>query len=150
MTDFKKLAKTLVENSIASNFKEAIEEWDLKHIQKADNWNNCLCGKDIKELCFIHNKKTDVEFIIGNECIKKICPGHPLLGKTNTIFDCLDRIRKDLTKAPNKALLLYAKNNNVLNDWEYKFTEDTRTKKKLTDKQINCRVKINKKLLELL
>ncbi len=36
--------------------------------------SQCVCGKDIKENCYIHNEETDEILIIGNECIKKFMP----------------------------------------------------------------------------
>lgn len=149
MSNFKELIKKVTEfsNNSTNCWDKIKEEWELIDITKTDNYSNCLCGKEIKELCYIQNKYNKEILIVGNECIKKVCPNTELNTKTHTLFDCINKLKKDKTKAPNKLLISYCKKKDILTDWEYEFSLNTYKKRKLSEKQLYWRKEINSKIL---
>lgn len=147
MSNFKELLNILLTNSTTTDFNKAKDEWELVNITKTDDCSNCLCGKEIKELCYIKNKLNDNVLVVGNECIKKICPTTEFTTKSHTLFDCINKLKKDKTKAPNKLLINYCKKKDILTDWEYEFSLNTFKKRKLSDKQSYWRSEINRKIL---
>ena len=66
---------------------------------------------------------------------------------SNLIFNNIKKISKNIEKSLNNSTIEYCFNKNLINDWEYNFLYDTERKRKLTFKQYNKRVSINKKIL---
>ena len=62
MSNFKALMESLIQNSTFQQsqdnitFTQVRDEWELINVEQNGDWNKCLCGKDIKELCYIKNK----------------------------------------------------------------------------------------------
>ena len=68
------LIRTVIDESLADNFKEAVEEWDIIDCEVDENCSSrCICGKEsIKYLFRIKNRFTKAElFPIGSRCIQK-------------------------------------------------------------------------------
>lgn len=136
---------SLVKDSTITDFTKAKEEWILVNVEKHDDWNQCLCGKDIKELCYIKNKVNEKVLIVGNECINKICPSGNYSTKTKKLFASIKKLSKN--NKLDKLLIEYCFERKILNDWEYKFSLDTHFKNQLSEKQMNRRKIINEKIL---
>ncbi|WP_297437265.1 hypothetical protein [uncultured Clostridium sp.] len=71
---FENLIKTIISNSCASNWEEAVEEWDIVDCKESiDNESECICGKEnIKYLFEIKNNKNNKSLRpIGSSCIEK-------------------------------------------------------------------------------
>lgn len=147
MSNFKLLIESLVShsNTKESDFTKLREEWELTDVLKQESWNECLCGKEIKELCYIKNKFNNNVLIVGNECIKKICPGGKFSTKTKQLFDSIRNLNKK--GSLNKLLINYCRDKEILNDWEYEFCLNTHSKRKLSDKQLEKKEAINTKIL---
>ena len=146
MSNFKQLQQIIIEHSNnTTNWNDTISEWKLLYVTKGNS--NCLCGKEISNLCHIQNVNNLTEFVIGNECIKKICPNDEIKGKTLNLFECISKLKKDNSKAPNKVLISYSKQQGILTEWEEQFSLNTYRKRKLSEKQLYWRIEINKKIL---
>ena len=140
-----KLIEILLSRSDHKVWEHARMEWVLDHIdylEDGEPMDHCLCEHEIRELCFIRNACTGQMAMIGNCCVKQFLPID-----TATIFDGLRRIRRDMNKAPGDGLVRYASERGILNEWETKFSTDTRRKRKLSERQRTCRYSINQKIL---
>lgn len=104
--------------------------------------DKCPCGQEIKEHCYIENKKNGNKTYVGNVCINRF-----LEISTGTLFDGLKRIRNDISANPNQALIEYANDKGYLFDKEYEFLISTMKKRNLTDKQKSWKEKINHRIL---
>ena len=62
--------ETLVENSVANDYEEAIKEWTYQGDNKKLP-NYCICGHPILINCVVCNSLNRNELIIGNCCIRK-------------------------------------------------------------------------------
>jgi hypothetical protein len=121
----------------------AKSEWKLSAVYFAEEYETCLCGHyPIKELCIISNKETGNSATVGNCCVKNFM-GLP----SDKIFQSIKKIKKDNTANINAELLSYAYNQNWINDWEHSFYEDTISKRKLTERQLEKKQQINDKIL---
>jgi len=138
---FKKLKDEIISCSVADNWEDAILEWKDHYI--FTNKIKCLCGHDIQENCAIYNFKTKKVRVVGNVCIKKIT-GSDFCG----IFRNYKKIKKNNQLSVNKEFLLYSIKNLIINRWEYDFYKNIILKKKLTQKQKDCKVKINNKIIK--
>lgn len=143
--NFTKLKEHILCLSDSNDWETAKKEWKLIDVQKSDTPETCLCGHHpITEICTIYNPITKRTADIGNVCVKKF------LGfRSDLIFTALKRIRKDNSKSLNSDAIIFFKEKNILTDWEYKFLSDTQRKKKLTNKQLQKRQKINTKILQI-
>ena len=45
----------------------------FKHYDYPEKVNSCLCNTNIKNNCYVYNKKTNHILILGSCCIKKFC-----------------------------------------------------------------------------
>jgi hypothetical protein len=52
-SNFENLKKHILTLSNANEFYYAKDEWKLVDVEIQENWDNCPCGKEIKELCHI-------------------------------------------------------------------------------------------------
>jgi len=139
------LPAEIIKLSQSGNWDIAKLEWKLKEIYKLeenDEPEHCLCGHSIIEVCIIENQQTNNEAIVGNVCVKKFL-GLP----SDKIFQAVKKIRKDNEKSLNAESIQYAYEKGWINDWEYQFSTNTIRKRKLSPKQINTRMQINKKML---
>lgn len=141
--NFMKLKEHILPLSECNNdFIVAKFEWKLYHIEIREEFDNCPCGHDIKELCFIRNRLNGNETYVGNVCVKKF-----MEIDTGNLFDGLKRIIKNPKANPNEDLINYAKKFGYIFDNEYKFLMDTRHKKKPSLKVIAWKEKINKRII---
>jgi len=139
------LKQAVLERSIAKDWRDAIKEWRVVGITlNEEDSDTCVCGHyPIKEICTITNVLTRYDLDIGNHCVL-----HFLKISTGNVFANIKRIRTDAAKAVTKDLLELAYENCWINDWEYTFCLDTAKRRKMTEKQIACRTRINEKILQ--
>lgn len=79
---------------------------------------------------------------VGNVCIEKF------IGiDTGNLFHGLKRIAKDDTANANEDLIVYAYERGFIYENEYKFLLDTKRKRKLSDKQLEWKQKINHRIM---
>ena len=129
--------------SEAEDWETARKEWSLVDIIEADVPDTCLCGHyPIIEICEIHNRVTGHSTEVGNVCVKRF------LGvRSDLIFSGIKRVRKGIEKSLNADCIAFFRQRGLLTNWEYGFFQDTLRKRNLTARQLETRVKINRKVL---
>src|SRR3546814_17760195 len=88
--NFERLKAHILPLSVSSTFDVARREWDLVGVEISEEFDNCPCGQDIKEHCYIRNRLDGNSTYVGNFCINRfihIAPGN--------LFDGLNRISTD-------------------------------------------------------
>ena len=126
--NFERLKEHILSLSVSKNFEVAKTEWKLHSIEVTEELDSCPCGQDIKEHCYIENKKNGNRTYVGNKCI--------------------NRIKENIYANPNLALIEYANDKGYLYDKEYDFLVDTMKKRNLSDKQKLWKEKINNRILK--
>jgi hypothetical protein len=141
--NFAQLKKEIGVRSIARHWDAARLEWRLHQISEADEPERCLCGHfPIIEICTLKNIKNGNVADVGNVCVKKF------MGiRSDKIFSCVKRIRKDLDKAPNAETIAVLFEQQLLSGWEKDFSLDTMRKRNLSSSQLLKRHEINRKIL---
>lgn len=138
-----KLTQGIIELSDADTWDEAKLEWDLAEIYHQEEPDTCLCGHDpIKEVCILINRQNENSAIVGNVCVKKFL-GLP----SDQIFQAARRIGKDQTKALNAEAIQHAYSRNWIDKWKRDFYFDTMRRKKVSEKQVDKRIEINRLVL---
>ncbi len=136
--NFERLKAHILPLSKAKDFEQARKEWDLIGIEVSEEFDNCPCGKEIKEHCYIRNRLNGSTTYVGNVCINRF------IGiSTGNLFEGLKRIIEDETANPNKDLIEHAFRFGYIFDNEYKFLMQTRLKRNLSPKQLEWKRKIN-------
>jgi hypothetical protein len=139
------LTQKILARSFAETWAEAKLEWELDHVYfaDADDPGTCLCGHfPIREHCVLHNRETGLSAVVGNVCVTKF------LGiDSGSIFDGLNRVLADPTKALNLAAVDFAWRRGWVNDWERRFCTNTCRKHKLSPRQRQIRAAINTKVV---
>lgn len=141
--NFWRLTEEIISLSVADTWNEARAEWALVNVFFSEDPCTCLCGHSpIKECCVLENHANGNEAIVGNVCVKKF------LGlTTGPLFQALDRIKRDNTRALNATAVEFAFTKNWISNWERGFYLDTLRKRKLSPKQRAKRVQINDSVL---
>lgn len=141
--NFKQLKEAILLKSQATDWEVAKKEWKLVHIYEADEPSTCLCGHTpIVEICVLANTITGKRAEVGNSCVKRF------LGlRSDLIFTGIKRIKADISKSLNVDSTVFFFEQGIINDWEYKFQNNTLSKRNLTGKQMEARLKINWKVL---
>lgn len=140
--NFERLKAHILPLSKAKDFDAARTEWRLVAVEISVDFDNCPCGQEIKEHCYIENALTGHNTYVGNVCINRF------IGiDTGTLFDGLKRIAVDDTANANEDVIEYANDRGFLYDKEYKFLMETRLKKKPSLKQIAWKRKINRRII---
>lgn len=140
--NFERLKEHIFSLSNSQDFYTAKKEWKLVDIEIQEDWDNCPCGKEIKELCYISNKLNGNKTYVGNVCINQF------IGiQTGNLFAGLKRIAKDVTANANEDLIIHAYNLGYIYESEYRFLMDTKRKRKLSEKQQAWKEKINRRIV---
>lgn len=143
MPDPQQLRDHILSLSVASDFDTARGEWKLFGVELRDDWDNCPCGQDIKELCYIRNERNGNETYVGNVCINKF------IGiSTGNLFVGLRRLVKYPSANANEDVIFHAHNLGYIFENEYAFLMNTRFKRSLSPKQRAWKVKINQRILK--
>jgi hypothetical protein len=141
--NFQHLKTEILARSRATDWELAKSEWYLVSISEADEPETCLCSHfPIVELCTIANRLTQVQVDVGNVCVKRF------LGfRSDLVFAAIKRIRADISRSINVDAAVLFHERGIINSWEYGFLQSTMSKRSLTDKQLQTRITINKKIL---
>jgi len=140
--NFEQLKAHILPLSVAQDFKAARQEWKLIGVEISEEFDNCPCGNEIKEHCYIQNSLNGNATYVGNVCINRF------IGiDTGNLFDGLKRIAADDKANANLDLIVHAFKLGYIFDGEYKFLMDTRLKRKLSPKQMAWKQKINQRIL---
>lgn len=140
--NFERLKLHILPLSNAADFNDARNEWRLVGIEVRDDFDNCPCGKEIKELCYIENQLNGNITHVGNVCVNKF------IGiDTGNIFAGLRRIVEDDAANANEDLIIHAYKFGYIFEKEYQFLMQTRLKRKLSNKQLEWKRKINRRII---
>jgi hypothetical protein len=90
--NFERLKAYILPLSVSKRFDLARTEWSLIAAEISEEFDQCPCGQDIKEHCYIRNRLNGNETYVGNVCINRF-----IQIDTGNLFDGLKRIAKDLT-----------------------------------------------------
>ena len=141
--NFERLKGHIIPLSTSMDFNVARTEWDLIGVEISEEFDNCPCGKEIKEHCFIRNRTTGNQTYVGNVCINRF------MGiTTGSLFDGLKRIAKDLSANANDAVIEFAHARGYLfGSKEYNFLKSTKLKRNLSSRQMEWKKKINRRIV---
>ncbi|MCC4608555.1 hypothetical protein [Xanthomonas campestris] len=141
--NFERLKAHILPLSQSGVFEVARIEWDLVSVEITEEFDSCPCGQDIKEHCYITNRITGQSTYVGNVCINRF------IGiDTGTLFDGLKRIAKDPYANANLDVIEHGRKMGYIYDTEYAFLVSTRLKRKLSEKQIEWKRKINRRIAQ--
>jgi hypothetical protein len=141
--NFEKLKAHILPLSESKSFEIARTEWELIEIEISEEFDQCPCGHDIKEHCYIHNRINGNKTYVGNVCINRF-----LQIDTGNLFEGLKRIAKDPKANANSDLIEHAYRMGYLYDEiEYTFLKRTRRKRNLSEKQLAWKEKINRRIV---
>lgn len=136
---FSQLSAEIIHLSRSPNWTEARREWILADVAESDESETCLCGHyPIRELCTITNSVNGAVATVGNCCV------HLFMGLPSHMISVgIKRIRNDPEKAMNKALIDYAYAHHWIDDWQADFCRSTCHKRRLSERQLAMRARIN-------
>jgi hypothetical protein len=141
--NFERLKAHILPLSQSDIFDVARTEWDLVSVEITQLFDHCPCGQEIKEHCYITNRITGDSTYVGNVCINRF------IGiDTGNLFDGLKRIANDPYANANLDVIEHGRKMGYIYDSEYKFLVSTRLKRKLSDKQLEWKRKINRRITE--
>lgn len=139
--NFERLKAHILPLSVSKDFYTARIEWQLIGIEVSEEFDNCPCGQEIKEHCYIRNQKNGNTTYVGNVCINRF------IGiQTGNLFAGLKRIAADSKANANEDLIHHAHKLGYIYESEYKFLMETRFKRKLSEKQMIWKQKINRRI----
>ena len=139
--NFERLKTHILPLSRSEIFEVARTEWDLVSVEITEEFDHCPCGQEIKEHCYIRNRITGQSTYVGNVCINRF------IGiDTGNLFDGLKRIAKDPYANANLDVIEHGCQMGYIYDTEYRFLVSTRLKRKLSDKQLEWKRKINRRI----
>lgn len=144
---FKDLMNEIVDCSNSDIFIVAASEWDWIDsylIPFGEDLDFCLCGHEIRECCIIRNRYTGHERVVGNCCVNKF-----MTTESDLVFQCISRLRVDITKSLNSATIEYAYRKLAISEWEYNFYYDIKKKRKPSYKVLKIKTRINKNVLKI-
>ncbi|PDT80856.1 hypothetical protein [Sinorhizobium sp. BJ1] len=138
-----KLKAHILPLSVSQNFDVARTEWSLVAVEISEEFDNCPCGQEIKEHCYIRNRLNGSETYVGNVCINRF-----IKIDTGNLFEGLKRIAKDPTANANNDLIEHAYRMGYLyGEREYTFLKQTARSRRLSAAQIAWKVKINRRIV---
>jgi len=141
--NFERLKAHILPLSHSDQFEVARAEWDLVGIEITEDFDNCPCGQEIKEHCYITNRVTGKSTYVGNVCINRF------LGiDTGSLFDGLKRIAKDQYANANLDVIRHGLKLGFIYESEYNFLVETRLKRRLSQKQLDWKRKINRRITQ--
>lgn len=139
--NFERLKAHILPLSQSDMFEVARTEWDLVSVEITRTFHHCPCGQEIKEHCYITNRITGQSTYVGNVCINRF------IGiDTGNLFDGLKRIANDPYANANLDVIEHGRKMGYIYDSEYKFLVSTRLKRNLSEKQLEWKRKINRRI----
>jgi hypothetical protein len=141
--NFERLKAHILPLSHSDRFDVARTEWDLVGVEISEEFDNCPCGQEIKEHCYITNRITGESTYVGNICINRF------IGiDTGTLFDGLKRIAKHPYANANLDVIEHGLKLGFIYDTEHAFLVATRLKRNLSPKQREWKRKINRRITQ--
>lgn len=142
-TNFDRLRAHILPLSTSQYWSIARQEWTLASICVSQYPESCPCGQNpIYEICTIRNMVNGNETDVGNICVNRF------VGiESGTVFDCLRRVRADTARPLGASAIEFFHRSGALSEWEAQFCADTLRKRRLSDKQLETRRKVNCKIL---
>lgn len=143
-----KLVEQVLNHSVSEDWDSALEEWMVIGFDYDNTgYSECACGKQhISELNYVRNKYTDVELVVGSECINKFFVNHGV--DLNKVHASIKRVYKNRTKSLNIAIIVSANRYGIINYSEFKFYKDIIRKRELTSAQKRWKILINEKIMQ--
>ncbi len=140
--NFERLKAHILPLSDGHDFNAARLEWKLIGVEVSEEWDNCPCGQEIKEHCYIQNQVNGNTTYVGNICINRF------IGiDTGNLFAGLRRIARDPFANANEDLIVHAYRLGFIFESEYAFLISTRHKRKFSEKQLAWKEKINRRII---
>tara|TARA_R110001583_G_scaffold74134_1_gene205541 strand:- start:1425 stop:2042 length:618 start_codon:yes stop_codon:yes gene_type:complete len=140
-----KLTEEIIKLSNSDTWNNAKVEWSFEYAYYSEDLQTCLCGHyPIKNICVIKNTENRNETEVGNCCVNKFLG----IEDGNKIFSSIKKLKNDLSKSMSSEVLEYLRKKKVLTDFDYSFYSDTIRKRKLSNKQLVIRERINQKLID--
>lgn len=140
---FERLKSHILPLSVSNDFNAARTEWQLVGVEVSEEFDNCPCGQEIKEHCYIQNRLTGETTYVGNVCINRF-----MQIETGNLFDGLKRIAKDDGANANHDLIEHAfRMGYLFSEKEYTFLKQTALKRKLSAAQLLWKRKINRRII---
>ncbi|WP_124314556.1 hypothetical protein [Pseudomonas chlororaphis] len=142
--NFVKLKTHILNLSVSNSFDVARREWKLAAVEVTEDFDQCPCGQDIKEHCYIRNSLNGNQTYVGNVCINRF-----LQIDTGNLFEGLKRIAGDLKANANRDLIEHAwKMGYLYSEKEYSFLLQTMRSRKLSANQLAWKEKINRRIVQ--
>ncbi len=139
--NFERLKAHILPLSRAQVFEVARREWRLIGVEVSEEFDNCPCGQEILEHCYIRNESTGHSTYVGNVCINRF------IGiDTGSLFPGLRRIAANPSANANADLVQHAYKLGYIFEGEYKLLMETRFHRKLSEKQIEWKQKIHRRI----
>lgn len=114
-------------------FETARLEWQLVGVEISEEFDQCPCGQDILEHCYIRNRLNGATIYVGNVCINRFVGIN-----AGNLFEGPKRIQADPSANANDDLIEHAYRMEYLYDEkEYRFLKQTKLKRKLAPAQLN-------------
>ncbi|WP_055445532.1 hypothetical protein [Lacinutrix himadriensis] len=140
-----KLTEEIIKLSNSDIWKKAKLEWVFEYAYYSEDLERCLCGHyPIKNVCVIKNTFNKTQTEVGNCCVNKFLG----IEDGNKIFTSIKKLKIDKSKSMSPEVLEYLRKKKVLSDFDYTFYSDTIRKRKLSEKQLVIRERINQKLID--
>jgi hypothetical protein len=140
-----KLTEEIIKLSVSTKWDSAKLEWHFENAYESEEPQTCLCSHfPIINICVIKNKKNNLTTEVGNCCINKFLG----IEEGNKIFTSIKRLKNDPTRSMGIDAIEYLKKKRILNDFEYEFYNDIHKKRNLSEKQLEIKKRINKKLID--
>lgn len=140
--NFERLKDAILPLSSAADFESARQEWRLIGVAMHDEFTRCPCGQPIKERCMVKNDKTGKTAVVGNVCV-----GRFMGIETGALFAGLKRIQDNNEANANMDVINHALQLGYIYEKEHAFLLQTMRKRKLSDKQLGWKRKINLRIL---
>jgi hypothetical protein len=134
----------------------SVLEWDKAKIEwiylGSDmlSGSECLCGHPITEVCYLKNSLTGHRAEVGNCCVQKFMENTEVAKKSKESFRILRGINKNPLYTIPAGMIRDALREEIINSWEFRFYHSIGRKRNLSDKQVDCKAKINFKIIKLL
>lgn len=139
--NFERLKAHILPLSQSQTFELARLEWDLVGVEITEDFDHCPCGQEIKEHCYMTNRVTGESTYVGNVCINRF------IGiDTGNLFEGLKRIAEDPYANANRDVIEHGRKLGFIYDSEYAFLMETRLKRKPSDRQLEWKRKINRRI----
>ncbi|RZT91011.1 hypothetical protein EV201_3380 [Ancylomarina subtilis] len=139
------LIEEIISRSHSNDWNSAKNEWSFEYVYQSEEKETCLCGHHpIINICVLKNSINNNETEVGNCCVNKFLG----IDAGTKILASIKRLKDDLSKSMSSEVLEYLNKKKVLSDFDYKFYSDTIRKRKLSEKQLAIRERINQKLID--